>query len=69
MEESTHRHLRSAGVAAVEAESHHVGLLVQVTRAVVVVELQVGVVDVPVLQQTGSQVQSGRVLGADCGVA
>lgn len=49
-EAGTHRDLSSAGLAAVEGEGHHVTLAVQQTFALVVVELQLGVVDVPVLQ-------------------
>lgn len=39
LEDSTHHNLRPAGVAAVEAESHHVGLAVYVTCAVPVLEV------------------------------
>lgn len=65
----THRDLSSAGLAAVEGESHHVSHAIQLTFALVVVELQLGVVDVMVLQETHSQVDGGRVHGADRGVA
>lgn len=37
--ESTHRNLRPAGVVAVERERHHVGLAVEVTFAVFVIEV------------------------------
>lgn len=42
---------------------------IQLTFALVVVELQLGVVDVLVLQETHSQADGGRVRGADRGVA
>lgn len=44
-------------------------LAVQLTFALVVVELQLGVVDVTARQQTHGQVEGGRVLGADRRVA
>lgn len=55
----THRDLGSAGLAAVEGEGHHVTLAVQLTFALVVVELQLGVVDVTALQQTHGQADGG----------
>lgn len=39
LEESAHQNLRPAGVAAVEAESHHVCLVVHETFAVLVIEV------------------------------
>lgn len=65
----TDRDLSSAGLAAVEGESHHASHAIQATFALVIVELQLGVVDVSVLQETHGQVDSGRVHGADRGVA
>lgn len=69
LEEGTHRNLRPTGVAAVEAELHHVGALVHVTFAVGVNEVEGGGVDASVLQQTSGQSHSGRVLRADCRLA
>lgn len=65
----THRDLSSAGLAVVEGVSHHVSNAIQLTYALVIVECQLGVVNVPVLQQTHSQADGGRVHGADRGVA
>lgn len=51
----THRDHRPTGVAAVEAEGHHVGLLVHLTHAAVVIEVQGRVVDTFFLQETTDQ--------------
>lgn len=57
VEERTHRHHRATGVTAVEAEGHHVGPLVHLTHATVVIEVQGRVVDTFFLQETTDQRQ------------
>ena len=62
----THLNLHPAGVGAVETEGQHVVHFVPLSCAVLVSEVQQGVVDALVLQQTFIQSDCGRVLHADC---
>lgn len=55
VKERTHRDHRPTGVAAVEAEGHHVGLLVYLTRAGLVIEVQGRIVEAFFLQKTTDQ--------------
>jgi len=51
----THRDLRPTGVAAVKAESHHLALLVFLTLAGLINEMQASVVNVIFLQETAQK--------------
>lgn len=61
----THRDLCPAVIVKVKAEGHHVGLIVHVTFAGLIDQVQLGVVQALVLKQAASQRQTSGAVCAD----